>query len=201
MSRFTWSTGILLATSLVIAAPKVRDDSASAYYHAIEVGTTWVFDENGNQRTRKIIRAEERHGKTLVTVGEVTGESIKPLYRVAVSKDGLDDLELTGDGGKPVPILRAPVKKGDKWDFVMPLAEFNLELRGTKEIMGEEDVEVPAGKFRAIRVDVVITTVDAKRLDTVERWTYWYCAGIGEVKSSRGKDHLRVLKAFVRGTK
>jgi hypothetical protein len=54
-----------------------------------------------------------------------------------------------------------------------------------------EWVEVPAGRFRAVRVDW-----DRQR-DAEEEWrvTRWYAPGVGMVKE-RNAGHLRVLVAF-----
>ena len=64
----------------------------------------------------------------------------------------------------------------------------------------EEEVEVPAGKFKAIRVEMENVINGA-----VFRTTYWHAPGAGMVKivshdHKRG-DRVQVLKSFTPGKK
>ena len=64
----------------------------------------------------------------------------------------------------------------------------------TKVAAVDEEVEVPAGKFKAIRVE---RSTDQKHFETV-----WYAAGTGVVKWVRGtgeSEIVVVLKSFTQG--
>jgi hypothetical protein len=62
--------------------------------------------------------------------------------------------------------------------------------------VGEEEVEVPAGKFKAIRVDMV-----AGDERPPAGTTYWFALGHGPVKiltrNPNGEERIQHLKAFI----
>jgi hypothetical protein len=102
----------------------------------------------------------------------------------------------------PVCELRFPVKAGDSWVVDIPSQEGGLQgSTGTATVGDVEEVQVPAGKFRAVRVDVTITAVDGKPLAKPRRATRWYAPGVGLVKVAAGTGVTRALKAFTPGKK
>jgi hypothetical protein len=64
-------------------------------------------------------------------------------------------------------------------------------------LAGREDVETPAGKFKAIPVTSEITTATGKT-----KTTAWFALGVGIVKTdlvTRGANAGQVLKSFTPG--
>jgi hypothetical protein len=74
----------------------------------------------------------------------------------------------------PQTMIAAPLKKGARWDFTGQAGE----LKGHQhyDVIGEEDIEVPAGEFHTFHVHGEQTSPN---LMTIERW---FASGIGIVK-------------------
>jgi hypothetical protein len=62
-------------------------------------------------------------------------------------------------------------------------------------IHGFEEVEVPAGKYRAVRVDTAAGMFNGNPVEAKA----WYAPGIGLVKSEGSFGHKLVLKSFTPG--
>ena len=74
----------------------------------------------------------------------------------------------------PQPVIAAPLKKGAGWDFNGQAGE--LEVRQHYNVVAEEDVQVPAGKFHAFRIHGEQTSPSWMIIDR------WFASGIGIVK-------------------
>jgi hypothetical protein len=74
----------------------------------------------------------------------------------------------------PQPIIATPFKRGAKWNFDGQSGD--LKIRQHYEVTGEEDIQVPAGKFRAFRIQGEQTSPSPLTIDR------WFAAGTGIVK-------------------
>src|SRR5215831_2897097 len=74
----------------------------------------------------------------------------------------------------PQTMIAAPLKKGAEWDFNGQAGE--LEVRQHYDVVAEEDIEVPAGKFHAFRIHAEQTSPSRMTIDR------WFVSGIGIVK-------------------
>ena len=173
----------LVPFALVPAAPVPKGAGKPVLYYPTTVGTKWVYQYEGSGEVVQtaITAAEEKDGAVVLTIGLVTGDKADPYWKVLVSPKGL----FQGDGGLaeekfPHPLLTLPIKPGEK-----------LEVTGkpTRTVVGIEEVEVPAGKYQAARVES-------------EGLTEWFAPGVGCVKTVRGPktaEITTVLKAFIPG--
>jgi hypothetical protein len=96
--------------------------------------------------------------------------------------------------------LKEPLKKGDEWNGDAKVGDTPTKWHQTVE--GEEDVEVPAGKFKAWKVRYDIQTGERHRF---EGWE-WFVKDVGVVKTeshihSSGEtfDFVAELKKFTPG--
>src|SRR5947207_15757963 len=71
-------------------------------------------------------------------------------------------------------MMSAPVRPGVKWNVNGQVGE--MKVRQHYDVAGEEDVEVPAGEFHALRIHGEQTSPS---LMTIDRW---FVAGTGIVK-------------------
>jgi hypothetical protein len=96
----------------------------------------------------------------------------------------------------PIMVYKSPAKKGDTWDSPPPKDVPNaLTLKTTS--FGEEQVEDPAGKFTAVRVEVTVAGAEAG-----SGMTMCIAPGVGLVKSATigpGGKLSRELKSFTPG--
>jgi hypothetical protein len=183
------------------AAPKLKDSAKFPAYFPTEVGAKWVYDESGQERVRVVTQVDVKDDQTLITIQELTGNTSFPYLKYSVSPKGVYLLESSTFKIEPVCVLRFPIKEGDTWPVQY---EPQKGLRGStqKVTVGKfEDVEVPAGKFKAIRVEVEVTAHAGKLLDTPERYVTWYAHEVGLIKTTLEGVTIRVLKSFSSGKK
>lgn len=129
-----------------------------------------------------------------------TGPALRPRMVVVVSDRGVDlAAEFGEEYDPPVPLLRLPPDPADKVKFASTLrAATRREVKGVVVVYPEEDVETPAGKYRAVRSETE-GTMDGHPF----RRTHWYSKGVGLVREVYTYDnpdftHFKgfVLKSF-----
>jgi hypothetical protein len=74
----------------------------------------------------------------------------------------------------PQTMIAMPLKRGSSWNFDGQVGD--LKVRQHYEVTGEEDVQVPAGKFHAFRILSEQTSPSPMTIDR------WFAAGTGIVK-------------------
>jgi len=195
----------LLASSLIVfpagwagAAGPVK---AGTLYFPNKVGDKLVYEsttsEVRSERTAEVTAVEVKEGVALVTTRNsgAVGEWEETSQQHEVSGRGVF---VVRSGKKPVDppncLLRLPPKVGDAWERQLPggsSAKFEYS------VIGEEEIEVPAGKFHTVRVDSTIT-ID----DSVARTSTWFAVDRGPVKyvlKTSGQEFNVVLKSFTPG--
>lgn len=195
----------LLVPNKAVARPPERVSARMVQenvYFPTRVGAKWIYDVNGEEET-EVVTAVKMQGRAIfVTVHQVIFLKESDI-KMKLAEDGL--YQLTGvaalpkshkDVETPSLILRLPYKPGMKWRTFTAAWPFG---ESTFTAYGPERVEVPAGKYQAIRVE----TTDAAKTEpnTIQR-TYWYAPGVGLVKFvfEHGKDkYVRTLKSFTPG--
>jgi hypothetical protein len=96
----------------------------------------------------------------------------------------------------PKRLLKLPVREGETWEWADAAGRGRPSPKCKYTTVREEEVETPAGKFRAVRVEM-----DSETGGAVLRTTYWHTPGAGLVKivsRDRKGDWVRVLKSFAR---
>ena len=74
----------------------------------------------------------------------------------------------------PQTMIAAPLKKGAGWDFNGKASE--LKVQQHYDVLGEEKIDVPAGKFHAFRIHGEQTSPNRMTIDR------WFVPGVGIVK-------------------
>lgn len=156
------------------------------------MGTKWVYQEGDRKVIEEITASEEKDGKTFVTISEgVLGERSTSKHFWAVSNKGIFWIgEVFAKADDPVCFLKLPHVSGQKW-------KADVFIDGTKltttscSAHGPEQVEVPAGKYQAIRVEETIDLGDGSAPGLARTW---YAPGIGKVVFCNGAT--RVLTSF-----
>lgn len=160
-------------------------------YFPLEKGASWVYDFNGEElivtvdQVRTIGKRE-----VFLLKHEVGGRRAEKWEYFARHRDGIEKLWSTdrGDvdslpkGGRPDLTIRFGSRPGDSWDG----------LWGRLENGGEVEIEVPAGKFRALKI-----IRRARTSVGSHTCTQWYVKGIGlvkEVVEDDAGDFTTVLK-------
>lgn len=167
-------------------------------FYPLEKGTRWVYAAEGTNLVQKV------EGKETVDKVEcaviATGDEARVW--LAESADGVRWYRLqTGtsfeDLKSPALMLKYPLEKGAKWETA--LVSDKAEVKYAFENLGEEEIKVPAGTFKAWKIRMTGT------LDTTSfEGTSWYAKGVGLVKQVlvAGKTETKLeLKEFGREKK
>jgi hypothetical protein len=171
---------------LVAAGVSAQDKLAERPYFPLQVGTTWHYKVGDRKLTIRVSK-HEKVGDVLCALLEVTRDGkVIASEHLSVSVDGVyrhDQTKVEKDGKTttqtmkpPILVLKLPAEKGEKWQ-VDSKADGD-SLRGTYQIAGEEEVKVPAGTYKALRV--VSLDLEVNGLKPV--LTTYYAAGVGMVK-------------------
>ncbi len=187
----------LLAASAGLAAPGVKAKGPALYYPVRE-GTKLVYEagtEHGTEeRTVTVARVEDKGGAFRVSV---TRDG-KDAGTTAVEVSGAGVFRVAGGEGEGLlPLLKLPAKPGDSWLTEMDLGGGRV-VAVVFRIANEEEVEVPAGKFKAVRVEMSGLGDGGC---PVPPTVCWYAPGVGVVKrtATGGAPETTVLKSFTPG--
>jgi hypothetical protein len=99
----------------------------------------------------------------------------------------------------PQTMIAIPLKKGAAWDFDGQAGE--LKVQQHYDVLGEEEIDVPAGKFHAYRIHGEQTTPNRMTIDR------WFAPGVGIVKDvttmqdAKGDLLQRISLELVEGPK
>jgi hypothetical protein len=197
--------GLAALVPLAPAAPVPKEADKPPLYFPTRLGDTrvWAWADNvasdSVEFTEVVTEVESKNGTKLITVETTSGKKYRCTDRYSLSEKGL--FRLAHDDhryDRPWCVLKAPYRAGDKW-AVDVVNHHGVGVKSTHTIGELEWVEVPAGKFRALRVD---TEHDGEtpRLTA----TSWYAPNVGLVKmvprSRAGKEEgAFVLKSFTPG--
>jgi hypothetical protein len=195
---FAVSLAPLLFLSLASAAPRPKDKDGPKPYHATRLGTTLVYADGGREWTTEVTAVEEKAGETLVTLSEFSAGKTVFVERASVSAKGVFRVQVGLFQVDPLCDLRFPVKEGDTWETHVAPQKGLVGQTATITVGRVEEVETPAGKFQAVRVEMVVTAQNGRRLDPPVKYTKWFDPDLGLVKMTGGSV-TRVLKSFTLG--
>lgn len=198
----TLSLSLIIAFGLSVArpAPILKVPEKDALFLASKIGDKLVYEETVSgvrKEDERWVTATDKHrGLVVVTFSFSFERDAASDYRMGASADGVFRLPRQGEiPEQPHRLVRLPAKEGDGW-AEEPRSEDDDPI--TQYTTGKvEVVEVPAGRFTAVRVDAV-----HRANGGTVRVTYWWAAGIGMVKKvakGPGIDEVRVLKSFTPG--
>ncbi|QJW99251.1 hypothetical protein [Frigoriglobus tundricola] len=121
------------------------------------------------------------------------------LQKLAASRRGIHWRENSSEPYDTLYwLLKAPVRVRAEWAFTITGPGIT-NRKGTMTVLGIGDVEVPAGRFSAARVEQKVTfTGTGDVLDVDFSQTFWYAPDGGLVKWACG-EASSVLKTFTPG--
>src|ERR1043166_2307216 len=175
-----------LAAALLFAAVSTRADPLLPTGE----GTTWEYDSTetltGAPPVRSVVtvRAGKQllDGKEVAKLETLSNNLVSKTELVSVDEKGIACLARVGKDGKlaklnpPEPILAAPLKIGGAWETQGEAAGMKMHQRFT--VLAEENVTVPAGRFRAFHLQCKDSSLMSITLDR------WFVPGTGFVKET-----------------
>jgi hypothetical protein len=203
--------GVLVVQLLGLAS---AERPASSAYFPLEKGFSWVYDTLHKPKKDRfymkvvvegpwkeknlagiVLTQQDKRGKMREFLFE-TEEGVF-LYKLGLKKSISPEVEtkfIPADSKftPAVPRVIYPLKPGTKvhWEGRLKVAWVNKKIIFDGEVLGFEEIEVPAGKFRCIKLHF-----HEKRDDEVIDQYYWYAEGVGQVKSESG-EYVKELKSF-----
>jgi hypothetical protein len=163
------------------AAPiKETDKDAKAPdYYPLKAGSKWQYqvEANGNKVTivSQVAKIEKIDDVSLARVEASTDGKVLVTEHLRSTDKGVFRHRYNGvEVSPPVCVLRYPIKKDDAWEQEVKIGEEKMTLSCK---VGNDEVEVPAGKFKAVTVQAI-----GKTGDKVFTTTYWFAEGVGIVK-------------------
>jgi hypothetical protein len=180
---------VALVISLAPAAPVPKEaNKQEPVLFPTRVGDRLVHHLDGTELVSVVTAVEKRKDETVVTLGWVVPEKGEVAHdqTVIASARGLEVVRYNGRDFDPsVWWVKLPVQGLNRWDQTWG---------GQKEsvrVVGWERVRVPAGEYRALRVETVTGT---GRLTT-----YWFAPGLGCVRWTADDGRERVLVSYTPG--
>jgi hypothetical protein len=172
---FSVCLGLLCAAA--IAAPVPRGAGTGVPYFPTAVGAKWVYERVDGTEEVVTVTAVERDGDTLVVSRQSAdgGQYTKMIVSASGLRQGKD-------------------RAGGEWGWLLklghdPSESWEVPAGGRRTVYAPEEVEVPAGRFKALRV---VWQRDGGTL------TSWYAPGVGEVKrvERTGGEPERVTRSL-----
>ncbi len=181
-----FSIAFLMAASHAGAKPVKKDDKKDSAadrgnYYPLQVGNEWKYkvEAGGNsaQAVSTITKIEEIDGVSLARLEATVNGNVVANENLRSDDKGVFRYRNNGQEiNPPILLLRYPAKSGDKWnDDITVGKEKGKYLCETRE----ENVEVPFGKFKAMKVTV---TLEAKMQKVTT--SYWFVKDVGFVKQT-----------------
>jgi len=174
---------LMSATLFLIAIPAQADRLLPT-----AVGTTWEYDAtetltgSAPLKSKITIRAGRQmlYGVDQVKLETLSADGPSKFELVNVDEESVTRLARSGKDGQPVklnppePIIVTPLKPGTGWDSEGEVEGVKVHQHFT--VLAEEDVVVPAGKFKAFHIQAKGSSLISTNLD------WWFVSGIGFVK-------------------
>jgi len=199
MSRHQLVLLLTIVTPVVVgSAPLPKDMKERPSYASTSVGSKWVYRDNDGEFTETVTDTLQKEGSIFVTVVRKRPKELEWSKIVRVSDKGVYEMSIDNrQYDSPLPVIVLPLAVGDEWQSRDEYKE--VIIKSVTRVSSFESVEVPAGKFDAVRLQVTIEVMSSL---TARKWTetQWYASGIGLLKVD-AKERKVELKSFVPGKK
>lgn len=161
-------------------------------YYPIKPGTKWVYkaDVNGQPvaLTNQVTKIEKINDIDMARIETLTADNqVIANEHISVNEKGVFRTRINGN--EPIPavcVVQYPAKAGLKWDVDCKVGNEHIKGKYSTEA---EDVTVPAGKFKTIKVfsDAEIVPSGQKILSTI-----WMAEGVGIVKQFTDLGQVKI---------
>jgi hypothetical protein len=178
-----------LAFTIFLLAPLShgkRSATPGADFFPLRIGDSWTYrnTEEGGYTLKVLSEEPQQGGPTRYVVELLPGTKILKTFSktkgwVLLHGESYPEHEgLQAAYEPPKQYLPNPLVRGQKWEW-FGKDPTQVEHRESHQVVGFENVTVPAGKFHAAKIVSEITGASAPMTRTT-----WYAAGVGLVKST-----------------
>jgi hypothetical protein len=180
MKRISLFGSMVILVAGVTSLGQEGKKEKSPNYYPLEVGNTWHY--------RVLLKGKESTVTWTVSKYEkINGETVARLESAGVNansnvmqsdKGVFQQRTLGADVTPPFKLLAYPIKIGAKWSGSFTEGKDETKYTYEAEIVKTESVEVPAGKFKAIVVQMKLDANGKRMTDS----RYWFVEDVGYVK-------------------
>jgi len=179
---------------LTVSLTSQKSAASVPDYFPLRVGDSWKYRSIGedSEYTVKVVSAEKQaDGTMLYLLEKLAGVKIDDWYSRTdgwVLLHGEAYPEQPGMEVKYQPArqyLKNPLSVGAKWNW-KGKSVTQTEAAESNEVVGTEMVEVPAGRFRAMKIVSQVSDGGA-----VKTRTSWYADGVGLVKTTTEAGQIK----------
>ncbi|HLW66120.1 MAG TPA: hypothetical protein VKS79_12485 [Gemmataceae bacterium] len=162
----------------VLAGPaQLPEATKPVSYYPLKVGNTWHYKLGDKKASTKVTALEKIGDLMTARIETIIDGNVVANENIAETADGIVRVAVNGQkADKPVLLLKLPPNKGDSWDINTKIAGETVKGKFT---VSEEEVQVPAGKFKA-----VTSSGDFQLNGEPARFGYWFAPDVGIVKVS-----------------
>lgn len=177
---------MLALTSLALTASVAAQKAPARDYFPLRVGDTWTYrtTPEPSEFTVKVLSEEKQpDGATLYLLEKKAGVLVHTWYSktngwLNITREAYPEHEgLQIKHEKAKLFMKIPLVPNAAWSWSGKSTTL-MELTESSRVVGLETVVVPAGTFRAMKVETKI----AEGAGEVVR-TFWYADGVGLIKS------------------
>lgn len=195
--RIVGTAGILfLAAGTFTSAQDKKDKGdkkpvgVAVNYYPLEVGNKWTFNVavGGNTATAvsSITKIEMINGKPMARLEASVNGKVVANEHLHQTAEGIFRHRNNGQEiDPPICLLKYPVKAGAKWQGEIKVGTDDGKYFCESK---EEAVEVPAGKFKAVRVSIRLES-KGQTVNTA----YWFVKDVGFVKQTVDAAGLNIV--------
>lgn len=190
MIRFRLITALLLMSLALLAVIAQKPQEPPPDYFPLRVGDWWKYrsttaDSKQSEFTVKVLGVVKQGDgtnlyqvETLSTFQPIHDWYSKPIGWVLMHRTAYPKNEALKADYQPVKqYLKNPLSVGASWGW-KGTGMMGIDIEESSRVTGSEAVEVPAGKFQAMRVETKVV-----QGGTPVAKTYWFANWIGLVKS------------------
>ena len=190
MTRFRTFAALLMMSLALLAVMAQKPQEPPPDYFPLRVGDSWKYrsttaDGKQSEFTIKVVSADKQGDgtnlylvETLTTFQPIHDWYSKPSGQVQMHRIAYPKNEALKADYQPVKLyLKNPLTVGSSWEW-KGKGMMGVEIEESSRVTGTEAVEVPAGKFQAMKVETKVI-----QGGTPVTKTYWFANWVGLVKS------------------
>ncbi|NDH06396.1 hypothetical protein EBX93_10800 [bacterium] len=205
MSKYSALVLVVLGASFWVSTGNAQEKSQNEKsYYPLNAGNKWTYQiESDNipkgsaKLVNQIAKIEKIDNVSLARLETTAKERIAATEHLSVNEKGIfrhryNGVEIT----PPICLLKFPIKKNDSWKTESVTGKEKVKMACKSD---EEEIEVPAGKFKTVKVVLDAEVVDA---GIIVSTTYWFASRTGIVKQHvniNGMQFSILLEKFEEG--
>lgn len=177
---------LLTFTFFLLTITAAAQKAPAQDYFPLRVGDSWTYrtSADSSEFTVKVLSEEKQADGTIAYLLErKAGALVHTWYSKAngwvnILREAYPEHEgLMVHHDKPKLLLKVPLAPGAKWTWAGKSTTL-VDMTESSKVVGFERVVVPAGTFRAMKVETQISEGAGALLRT-----FWYADGVGLIKT------------------